>query len=217
MAVYSIENNSLWFPPVHEAEEDGLLAIGGEITCERIEAAYKQGIFPWYNFDLPLWWCPDPRFILYPTELVISKSMKQCIKKNIFTYQYNTNFEQIIHHCKTVYRTDQDGTWLNNTIENVYTQLFYSQKAICAGAYNSAGQLVGGLYGIKLGKVFFGESMFSLEPNASKFAFITLVQQLLQEGVTLIDCQVHTPHLESLGAHFIERVDFIKILQENIS
>jgi leucyl/phenylalanyl-tRNA---protein transferase len=217
MPIYSIHNNSLWFPPVQHAEEDGLLAIGGQITSERIEAAYKQGIFPWYNDDVPLWWCPNPRFVLYPHELNISKSTQQIIKKGIFTFKYNTDFEKIIHYCKTVYRKDQDGTWLNNTIEKVYTSLFYQQKAICAGAYNANGALAGGLYGIKLGNIFFGESMFSLEPNASKFAFTMLVTQLKQEGIVLIDCQVHTSYLESLGARFIDRDAFIKILQENIS
>lgn len=216
MPVFALQNNSLWFPSVDNAEEDGLLAMGGEVTTERIEAAYKKGIFPWYSFDMPLWWCPDPRFVLYPQELKISKSMKQVLKKDTFHCKINEQFEEIIHYCKITYREGQDGTWINDQIEKAYTALFYDNKAICAGTYTGDGRLVGGLYGVKLGNIFFGESMFSLEPNASKYSFVKLVDWLIKEGVVLIDCQLHTPHLESLGARFIDRSSFLEILYENI-
>lgn len=211
----AILNESPWFPPVDDAMPDGLLAIGGDLSTERLLLAYRSGIFPWYDDDLPLWWSPDPRFVLFPQELKISKSMKQLLKKQAFDFRVNTNFSAVINHCRQTLRTGQDGTWITNDIVTAYTELHRLGYAYSAEAWLDD-KLVGGLYGLKMGKCFFGESMFSLEANASKYAFISYVQQLAQEGTRLIDCQVYTPHLESLGAGMIPRETFIKLLEENI-
>ncbi|MDE3144922.1 MAG: leucyl/phenylalanyl-tRNA--protein transferase [Bacteroidota bacterium] len=211
MALYAL-NESIWFPPVEEALPDGLLAMGGDLSAERILLAYKQGIFPWYDGDIPLWWCPNPRFVLFPDELKVSKSMKALIKKNAFEFRINHSFAEIIHNCKETKREGQDGTWIKDDVEAAYTNLHKMGFAHSAEAWKD-GKLVGGLYGIRLGKVFFGESMFSKESNASKFAFIKYVEQLKTEGVVLIDCQIYTEHLESLGAKMIMRQQFTQLLQ----
>lgn len=211
----SILNDKIWFPKPNEAIGDGLLAIGGDLSVERLLLAYKSGIFPWYNDDIPLWWHPNPRFVLFPNELNVSKSMKQILKKKEFTFTINTAFKEVILNCKTIYRKDQDGTWINPDVVDAYTkmhQLGYAHSAECW----LDNKLVGGLYGIKIGNIFFGESMFSHISNASKFAFIKFVEFLTNEGIVLIDCQVYTEHLESLGARMIERNEFIKILEANI-
>lgn len=204
-------DNRLWFPPVEEAMEDGLLAIGGDLTRERLLLAYRQGIFPWYEGDIPLWWSPDPRFVLFPHELKVSKSMQVLLRKNSFHFTMNTAFEQVIHQCKSVSRRGQDGTWITNEVEQAYIALHREGYAHSAEVWQN-GQLAGGLYGIRMGRLFFGESMFSLVSNASKYAFICYVQQLVQEQVQLIDCQVYTAHLESLGARMISRNEFLRLL-----
>ena len=214
MPLYALDE-SIWFPPVEEALPDGLLAMGGDLSPERLLLAYRQGIFPWYDGDIPLWWCPNPRFVLMPDELKVSKSMKALIKKNAFEFRINTAFGEVIRHCKETKREGQDGTWINENVEAAYTSLHEMGFAHSAEAWKE-GKLVGGLYGIRLGKVFFGESMFSLESNASKFAFIQYVELLRSEGVLLIDCQIHTEHLESLGAKMIMRQQFIQLLQHII-
>ncbi len=211
MPLYALDE-SIWFPPVEEALPDGLLAMGGDLSPERLLLAYRQGIFPWYDGDIPLWWCPNPRFVLIPDELKVSKSMKALIKKNAFEFRINTAFGEVIHNCKETKREGQDGTWINENVEAAYTALHEMGFAHSAEAWKD-GKLVGGLYGIRLGKVFFGESMFSNESNASKFAFIKYVELLRAEGVLLIDCQIHTEHLESLGAKMIMRQQFIQLLQ----
>ena len=211
MSLYILDTN-VWFPPTDETTEDGLLAIGGDLSEDRLLLAYRNGIFPWFEDDFPLWWCPDPRFVLFPHELKISKSMQQVLRKEEFEFRTNTDFAQVIHQCKTVTREGQHGTWITEAIEKAYTDLFKKGYAHTAEAWKGD-TLVGGLYGIRLGKIFFGESMFSLVPNASKFAFIKYVQLLQQEGVELIDCQVYTEHLESLGAKMIDRKDFLDILK----
>ena len=210
-----ILDNRIWFPPVKDALEDGLLAIGGDLSTERLLFAYRQGIFPWYDGDVPLWWCPDPRFVLYPCKLRISKSMKQLLKQHKFRFTINSAFEQVIKQCMLVEREGQDGTWINEDVIKAYTTLHYQGFAHSAEVWQED-KLVGGLYGVRLSNLFFGESMFSLLSNASKYAFISYVQQLIQEGVVLIDCQVYTQHLESLGAEMISRDVFLKLLKENI-
>lgn len=196
--------------------EDGLLAIGGDLDTERLLLAYRSGIFPWFNEDeLPMWWSPDPRFVLFPEELKVSKSMKQVIRKGVFEFRVNTDFEAVIRHCKNISRRGQDGTWITENIVKAYAELHRLGYVHCAEAWMN-NELVGGLYGIKMGRLFFGESMFSLQPNASKFAFINYVQLLQQEGIVLVDCQVYTEHLESLGARMISRKDFIAFLQKYI-
>jgi leucyl/phenylalanyl-tRNA--protein transferase len=214
MPLFSI-NKELIFPPVELAEPDGLLAVGGDLSTERLVLAYRSGIFPWYEGDHILWWCPDPRFVLFPTELVISKSMRAIIKKNIFTFTINKAFAEVITNCKRISRKDQESTWITDEVRKAYITLHNSGIAHSAEAW-ADGELVGGLYGVRLGNIFFGESMFSHASNASKFAFINYVEQLKKEGVQLIDCQVYTEHLESLGAQMIPRKKFIELLNQNL-
>ncbi len=207
--------NELVFPPVEMADEDGLLAIGGDLSMKRLLLSYHNGIFPWYSEGEPIcWWCPDPRFVLYPEELKVSKSMRSVLNADRFVFTTNRAFQEVIQNCKTVTRKGQDGTWISPAIQEAYTLLHEKGYAHSAEAWLGE-KLVGGLYGIRLGKIFFGESMFSKEANSSKFAFIRYVEQLKEEGVELIDCQVYTPHLESLGARMISRDQFHKILAEN--
>jgi len=205
----------LWFPPVETALPDGLLAIGGDLSVERLLLAYKKGIFPWYDDDLPLWWCPNPRFVLLPDNLVVSKSMKTLLKRNAFNFTTNTNFYGVINACKSTSRKDQEGTWIKEEVVESYTKLHHLGYAHSAEVWDN-GLLVGGLYGIKLGKVFFGESMFSHKSNASKYAFIKYVEILKQEGIVLIDCQVYTEHLASLGAKMIMRQQFTHLIEQLI-
>ena len=205
-----ILTNDLYFPPIETADETGLLAIGGDLSIQRLLLAYRSGIFPWFNEEEPIcWWSPHPRFVLFPAELKVSKSMQQVIKKNQFEFTVNKAFAEVIMNCKNKYRHGQDGTWITNKMEEAYNKLHQQGVAHSAEAWSN-GMLVGGLYGIKSGKVFFGESMFSLQSNASKFAFINYVQLLQKENVQLIDCQLHTHHLESLGAKMIDRDLFKK-------
>ncbi|HTN46194.1 MAG TPA: leucyl/phenylalanyl-tRNA--protein transferase [Flavipsychrobacter sp.] len=209
--------DTLIFPPVNLALEDGLLAIGGDLSMERLLLAYRSGIFPWFNEDeLPMWWCPDPRFVLFPDELRESKSMKQFARNSSLDFRIDTAFEEVIRSCQAVKRQGQDGTWITREIMHSYTALHNAGYAHSAEAWRD-GKLVGGLYGIRLGRIFFGESMFSTAANASKFAFIHYVKQLQREGVVLIDCQVYTQHLESLGARMISRDHFIRLLKSNLS
>jgi len=214
MPLYALDKH-LWFPPVDDAMEDGLLAMGGDLSIERLLFAYTKGIFPWYDGNIPLWWCPNPRFVLFPHDLKISKSMRQLIKRNAFTFTVDRDFRQVIHHCKNTKRPGQQGTWITAEVERAYTKLHEKGIAQSAEAWLD-NKLVGGLYGIRLGKIFFGESMFSHAANASKFAFISYVQQLTKEEVQLIDCQVYTEHLESLGAQMINRSNFIELLEKYI-
>jgi len=208
--------DDLVFPPVELTDEEGLLAIGGDLGTKRLLLAYRSGIFPWYNESEPIcWWSPDPRFVLFSDELVISKSMQQMIKRKQFTFTVNTRFEEVIANCKSISRKGQDGTWISPAVQKAFTRLHHEGHAHSAEAWLD-GQLVGGLYGIRMGSVFFGESMFSKIPNASKFAFIRYVSALQKDQVNLIDCQVYTAHLESLGARMIPRVEFIQRLQRYI-
>ncbi len=208
-------NNELVFPHVHLAEPDGLLAIGGDLSPERLLIAYRNGIFPWYEGDHILWWSPEPRFVLFPDELKVSKSMQQLIKKKAFQFTTNKAFSEVISNCKTISRRGQESTWITDEVKKAYIHLHKLGYAHSAEAWHGT-DLVGGLYGIRLGKVFFGESMFSKESNASKYAFIKYVQALTLEKVKIIDCQVYTEHLESLGARMIERDRFITLLREYI-
>jgi len=209
-----LNDSNLYFPPVEEADEEGLLAIGGDLSAERLLLAYRSGIFPWFNETNPIcWWSPDPRFVLFPAQLKVSKSMQQVLKKQTFQFSTNKAFEKVIQACSRVPRNGQDGTWITSKMQEAYIHLHQLGFAHSAEAWLN-GELAGGLYGIRLGKVFFGESMFSLCSNASKFAFISYIQQLQKEDVQLIDCQLHTQHLESLGASMIPRKKFIQHLKK---
>lgn len=211
----TVLTDELWFPPVEKAAADGLLAFGGDLSTERLLLAYRSGIFPWFNHDEPpLWWCPDPRCVIFPDELYISKSMQQLLKRKTFTITINQNFSAVIQQCAAT-RQQQEGTWITTEIEEAYTELNRLGHAVSIEAWQQ-GELVGGLYGIRMGRLFFGESMFSKVSNASKYALISYVQQLQQEGVVLIDCQIYTAHLESMGARMIPRKEFIKIVEANV-
>ena len=214
MPVICFDENRFHFPPLHHADAEGLLLIGGRVTTKRVLEAYRKGIFPWYSEDeIPLWWSPDPRFVLFPEELHVSHSMQKILRKNVFEFRINTAFEQVIEACATVPRKRQDGTWITKEMKDVYTALFHQGFAHSAEAWKD-GELVGGMYGIRIGKVFFGESMFSKVSNASKFAFLRTVKHLKETSVQLIDCQVYTEHVESLGARLIPREEFVKLLKK---
>ncbi|MBL7746951.1 MAG: leucyl/phenylalanyl-tRNA--protein transferase [Chitinophagaceae bacterium] len=212
MPLFALDKN-LVFPPVHLAEPDGLLAIGGDLSPERLLLAYRSGIFPWYEESPVLWWCPDPRFVLFPEELKISKSIRPLLNRDEFAFTINKAFAQVINACKVTERPGQESTWITNEVEKAYIKLHQLGHAHSAEVWKN-NELVGGLYGIRIGKVFFGESMFSKLSNASRFAFIRYVQQLQKEGVELIDCQVHTEYLESMGARMIDRSVFSGLLEK---
>lgn len=212
MPLYVLDKN-LWFPPVTEALHDGLLAIGGDLSADRLLLAYKQGIFPWFDGDVPMWWCPHPRFVLFPVELKVSKSMKVLLKRNAFEFTINKAFPQVIKACKEKERADQDGTWITDDVEAAYNELHKLGYAHSTEVWKN-NELAGGLYGIRMGNIFFGESMFSHVSNASKYAFIKYADVLKKEGVQLIDCQVYTEHLESLGARMIDREEFITRIEK---
>lgn len=202
------------FPPVSMADEDGLVGIGGDLSVDRLLLAYRSGIFPWYNADEPiLWYSPNPRFVLHPDELKVSKSMQTLIRKEAWTFTVNQDFASTIRQCRIAKRKYQTGTWIHDAMEEAYIRLHEAGYAISAECWCN-GELIGGLYGVQLDRVFCGESMFSLEKNASKFAFIHVVTYLKELGIQLIDCQVHTDHLESLGARMISRDTFLTYLNE---
>jgi leucyl/phenylalanyl-tRNA--protein transferase len=203
-------NKTLQFPEVHTSTHDGLVAVGGDLSIERLILAYKKGIFPWFEKEEPiLWWSPDPRFVLFPEKLKVSKSMKQVLRNGGFTITLNQNFKQVIEACSQVKRTGQASTWITDNMIQAYVQLHKLGYAKSVEVWQDK-VLVGGFYGVDLGnQVFCGESMFAKVSNASKVAFITFVQQ---SNYKLIDCQVYTNHLESLGAEDISRDAFLKYL-----
>lgn len=199
------------------ADAEGLLAMGGDLSSERLLLAYKMGIFPWYEDGSEiLWWSPDPRLILRPDELKISKSMRNILNRGVFNVTHNRCFDDVIRACKTSYRPDQDGTWITDEVETAFRRLHREGHAHSYEVWLEQ-TLVGGLYGLRLGRVFFGESMFSLVSNASKVGFIQAVRKMETENVRLIDCQVQTDHLESLGARTITRFRFLQELKSLIS
>ena len=206
-------DKELSFPPVHMAEPDGLLAIGGDLSPERIMLAYKKGIFPWYEGDHILWWSPDPRFVLFPGELKIHKSVRKLEKKNTFRFTINQDFSGVISNCKKINREGQQGTWITDEMEKAYMKLHELGYAHSAEAWEGE-ELVGGVYGIRIGNIFCGESMFSKVSNASRFAFIKYVQHLEKEGLKLVDCQVYTEYLESMGGRMIGREEFLRLLAQ---
>jgi leucyl/phenylalanyl-tRNA--protein transferase len=210
MPLFALDKE-LIFPPPHLAEPDGLLALGGDLSPQRLLLAYQNGIFPWYEGKDILWWCPDPRFVLFPAKLKIHKSIKPLLKRKEFEFTINKAFPEVIRQCKKIVRPGQDGTWITNEVERAYIKMHELGYAVSAEVWKE-GELVGGLYGMRLGKVFFGESMFSKLSHASRYAFISYVEQLKSEGVELIDCQVYTEYLESMGAEMIDRKDFLSLI-----
>ena len=205
-------SEELFFPPVHEADQEGILAVGGDLSPKRLLLAYKNGIFPWFNPGEPIiWWSPNPRMVLFLDELIVSKSMRNILNRNSFQVTFNQDFRAVISNCRNIKRKDQNGTWITGNMIDAYCRLHESGIAKSVEVWQD-NKLVGGLYGIDLGTVFCGESMFSKVSNASKVAFIALVSQLAKDDYKLLDCQVYNEHLESLGCREIEREDFIKIL-----
>lgn len=213
MPVFQLSDD-LIFPPVDLAEPDGLLAYGGDLSPDRLLLAYSEGIFPWYNDPPILWWSPDPRFVIFPDELKVSSSMKQVLKKGIFTFTINKDFPGVINGCKQASRNGQDGTWISRDVEKAYISLHEAGYAHSVECWQND-ELVGGFYGIWLGDCFFGESMFARVSNASKAAFITFVRHAAAQGLVMIDCQVYTDHLASLGARMIPREEFLTIIKRS--
>ena len=204
------------FPEVSSAAENGLLAVGGNLSFGTLTNAYKKGIFPWYNpGEIIQWFSPDPRFVLFPEKIKVSHSMKNIFNKHLFTFSIDKAFTQVVHSCRMAKRKEDPGTWISDEIETAYKNLFVKGFAHSAEAWQN-NELVGGLYGVLMGKVFFGESMFANKSNASKFAIINWAKVLQKNGIELIDCQVYTPHLESLGAQFISRNEFNSLLKKLI-
>lgn len=215
MPVYQLPKEHL-FPDVELAEEDGLLAVGGDLSPGRLLTAYQLGIFPWYNEDSPiLWWSPDPRWVLRPANVHVSRSMAKVFKRGTFRVSFDEAFDQVIAACRAAPRPGQDGTWLVGEMEDAYNYLHQLGFAHSVEVWQEE-ELVGGMYGVSLGGCFFGESMFSKVNNSSKTALISLARKLESHGFLLIDCQVHTPHLESMGASEMPRAEFVKNIRKGM-
>ena len=221
MAVYQLDDE-LWFPDPHLGEEDGLIAVGGDLSVDSLLLAYSHGFFPWYSYrhrDDPLWYCPLQRFVIFPAEIHVSHSMQQLIKKQQYTVTVNQDFDGVIRGCATAQNRDsEDGAWIGPDIIRAYTELHWQGFAASVEVWSPSSdqkdrRLVGGLYGVTIGSSFFGESMFSLVPNASKLALIHLARLFQQHGGRLIDCQLETPHLRSMGARYIPYDEYIQLLR----
>ena len=215
--VYQLDNE-IWFPDPRLADENGLLAVGGDLSVDRLLLAYSYGIFPWYGFrerEQKMWFCPHQRFVIFPSEIHVSHSMRTLINKHRYRLSVNEDFEGVIANCSRL-RYDERGAWLGEEMVAAYTELHrqgFAASVEVWDAENGEERLVGGLYGVCLGPAFFGESMFSLVPSASKLALIHLARIMEQNGGTLIDCQLKTPHLESMGGRFISYDEYIRLIQ----
>ncbi len=197
------------FPPPHLAEPEGLLAIGGDLSADRLLAAYRQGVFPWFEAGGPiLWWSPDPRLVLFPNELRVSRRLRRTLRSGRFEIRSDSAFDRVIHACAETPRNHEDGTWITTEMQEAYIRLHQLGHAHCMEAWRD-GALVGGVYGVRVGRCFCGESMFHTENDASKAALVALVEQLQADGVGLIDCQVRSEHLVRLGAREIRRDEFL--------
>lgn len=216
MPVFWLDDESLDFPAPELATPEGIIAVGGDLSPERLLTAYSEGIFPWFNEGDPiLWWSPDPRFVLFPDELVVARSMRPYFNQKKFQVTFDHDFEGVMRNCQQSSRNGQSGdTWITEAMIQAYVQLHRLGYAHAVEVWQED-ELVGGLYGISLGKIFFGESMFAKVSNASKYGFITLVQNLCKKGFVLIDCQQQTQHLGSLGARPISRKSFLQYLEKN--
>lgn len=210
-----LDPNEISFPdPELYDGHEGIIAFGGDLSTQRIWFAYQNGIFPWFNPDEEiLWWCPDPRFVLFPAEVKTSKSMKKILDRKVFQFTENQCFEAVIRNCQQINRKDQDGTWLSEELIKAFLELHRYGLAKSFEVWQDE-ELVGGFYGLQIGKVFCGESMFSKVSNASKAGFINFVESHKNQ-LEVIDCQSHTPHLESLGARMIPKKEFLHILKQN--
>jgi len=212
MPVYRL-TKKLIFPPPELAEDDGLLAVGGDLSVERLLLAYSMGIFPWYSDGQPiLWWSPDPRLVLIPAELKVSKTLRQTIRKGVFRVTTNEAFEEVIRNCATIERKGEQGTWITEEMIQAYVRLHQAGHAHSVESWDG-NELAGGLYGVMIGKAFFGESMFAKKSDASKVAFAVYAAELAGKGFELIDCQVTTEHLIRFGAREIPRSEFVSRLE----
>ena len=214
-------DDELWFPDPHLADDDGCLAVGGDLNVDRLLLAYQNGIFPWYAFryDEPVWYCPKKRFVIFPDEIHVSHSMRTLMRKNTYTVTINEDFNGVISNCGML-RIDEDYAWLGPDMQAAYTELHNQGFAASVEVWEnyssetSDKRLVGGLYGVNIGSAFFGESMFSLVPSASKLALIYLASVMKDSGGSLIDCQFETPHLKSMGGRYIDYDEYMKIIKE---
>lgn len=212
MPVYKIENEPVIFPDPRYANEDGLLAVGGDLRVERLLLAYQHGIFPWYNKDDPvLWWCPHKRFVIFPEKIHVSKSMKKFLSRHEIRIAANRDFADTMHRCR-LKREFNEGTWITDEMEEAYLRLHKAGFAVSIESYID-GELAGGLYGVDMCGCFFGESMFSEMENGSKTALIGLAYKLRAMGYKFIDCQFHTPHLESMGGEYIDYEEYMALLK----
>ncbi|WP_103913728.1 leucyl/phenylalanyl-tRNA--protein transferase [Halpernia humi] len=211
--MFLLDPENISFPdPELFHPESGLLAIGSDLSAKRLELAYENGIFPWFNEgEEILWWCPDPRFVLFPENLKISKSMAKILRRVEFQFNENKCFREVLLNCRNINRPNQDGTWLTENLMNSLEQLFFLNKAKSIEVWQN-NELVGGFYGVLVGNVFCGESMFSKVSNASKAGFINFIKN--HPEIELIDCQIHSEHLESLGAKMISKADYLKLLKK---
>ncbi len=215
MAIFRLDDTCT-FPNPELAEKNGLLAIGGDLSVRRLVVAYTKGIFPWYSKGDPLlWWFTDPRLVLFPDEFHISKSLARTVRRGIFSTSVNRDFAAVIKGCATTRTAQQEGTWISEEMQGAYLNLHIAGYAHSVECW-FGDELAGGLYGVQIGKIFFGESMFSRKSDASKVAFITLIEQLKRQDIQLIDCQMTTKHLVSLGAREIEGRAFRQLLQKHI-
>lgn len=212
MSTYQLTDD-LHFPPISEAAEDGCVAIGGDLSPERLMLGYRSGIFPWFNDDEPImWYSPNPRFVLFSEKLYVSRSMRSFMKKEEYKVTFNENFKGVIDACQKTKREGQDGTWITEEMRDAYLKMHELGYAKSVEVWRGE-ELVGGIYGIDLGNVFCGESMFSTASNASKVGLIAFIQKFQQEGGLLFDCQAHTTHMESMGAEMIPREEFMTYLK----
>lgn len=215
MPVFQL-TDELRFPDPALAEEGGLLAIGGDLQPSRLVLAYSRGIFPWYSEGRPiLWWCPSPRLVLRPSELEVNRTLRKILRRGPYRLTMDQAFEQVIDACASMPRADQDGTWITNEMRAAYVELHHRGLAHSVEAW-ADDELAGGLYGLSLGGMFFGESMFTRQPNASKIAFASLVRQLEQWSFDLVDCQVVTEHMVRFGARELELQDFLDVLHRSV-
>ena len=216
-------DDDLWFPDPSLADEDGCLAVGGDLSIDRLLLAYQNGIFPWFSFrdnDEPVWYCPKRRFVIFPKEIHISHSMRTLLRKDLYQFSVNMAFEDVIRNCSRL-RIDEDGAWLGEDMIQAYTELHRQGFAASVEVWENIktpegwderGKLVGGLYGVNIGNAFFGESMFSLVPSGSKLALIYLAKTLEELGGTIIDCQIETAHLRSMGGRYISYKEYMRLI-----
>jgi leucyl/phenylalanyl-tRNA--protein transferase len=215
MPIYQLADEDVRFPDAMDSEQDGLLAIGGDLSPERLISAYASGVFPWYNRKPIMWWSPDPRTVIIPQDFKPSKSLKRTIKSGKFEVRFDTAFSRVIDTCGRISRKDESGTWITTDMKMAYKKLFVLGIGHSVETYHNH-HLVGGLYGVSIGRAFFGESMFHTESDASKVALNSLIQRLSEQNFLFLDCQMHTEHLESLGAIDIPKSEYLKLLAKAI-